>query len=63
MLPRQEAYGPWPASGEIDIMESRGNDNLLNDNGESMGNDHMSATLHWGPYTLANKWQYFTTTR
>ena len=25
MLPRQLAYGQWPASGEIDIMESRGN--------------------------------------
>ena len=25
MLPVDEAYGPWPMSGEIDIMESRGN--------------------------------------
>ena len=25
MLPRWEAYGKWPSSGEIDIMESRGN--------------------------------------
>ena len=25
MLPLAETYGPWPASGEIDIMQSRGN--------------------------------------
>lgn len=25
MLPKDEAYGPWPLSGEIDIVESRGN--------------------------------------
>ena len=27
MLPRYNEYGQWPASGEIDIMESRGNVN------------------------------------
>jgi hypothetical protein len=25
MLPENDTYGPWPLSGEIDIMESRGN--------------------------------------
>ena len=25
LLPRHNEYGNWPASGEIDIMESRGN--------------------------------------
>ena len=25
MLPVHDDYGPWPRSGEIDIMESRGN--------------------------------------
>lgn len=24
LLPQQQAYGPWPASGEIDIMEAKG---------------------------------------
>lgn len=28
MLPVNSTYGPWPASGEIDIMESRGKSNL-----------------------------------
>ena len=26
ILPEDSEYGGWPASGEIDIMESRGND-------------------------------------
>ena len=25
LLPKYQEYGSWPASGEIDIMESRGN--------------------------------------
>lgn len=26
LLPKHSIYGNWPASGEIDIMESRGNE-------------------------------------
>lgn len=26
MLPESDTYGAWPLSGEIDIMESKGND-------------------------------------
>ena len=37
MLPAKSAYGQWPASGEIDIMESRGNNNLILD-GRNIGN-------------------------
>ena len=38
-------YGPWPASGEIDIMESRGN------SGQDYpdGRDSVLSALHWGP--------------
>ena len=25
LLPRDNAYGMWPSSGEIDVMETRGN--------------------------------------
>ena len=41
----QGAYGPWPASGEIDIMESRGNA------GQDYpdGRDSTTSALHWGP--------------
>ena len=26
MMPEESVYGPWPASGEIDLAESKGND-------------------------------------
>jgi beta-glucanase (GH16 family) len=45
MLPVDNTYGPWPASGEIDIMESRGNNHTYSPG----GNDIMSSVLHWGP--------------
>lgn len=52
MLPTQNTYGPWPASGEIDIMESRGN-NWTYAQG---GNDIVSSTLHWGPDPANDGW-------
>ncbi|XP_063448889.1 beta-1,3-glucan-binding protein-like [Mytilus trossulus] len=49
MLPVWNAYGQWPASGEIDIMESRGNINYHDDKGVSQGHDSVGSTLHFGP--------------
>jgi beta-glucanase (GH16 family) len=46
MMPEDDTYGPWPASGEIDIMESRGNNNTY----EKGGRDTYTSTLHWGNY-------------
>ncbi|KAJ6258343.1 Beta-glucanase [Drechslerella dactyloides] len=46
MLPQDNVYGIWPASGEIDIMESRGN----NYDFPQGGVDYFSSALHWGPY-------------
>jgi hypothetical protein len=52
MLPVNETYGVWPASGEIDILESRGNAP-----GYSLGgNDILSSTLHWGPDSANDAW-------
>lgn len=45
MLPVDNAYGNWPASGEIDIMESRGNGPEY----AAGGNNKFGSTLHWGP--------------
>jgi beta-glucanase (GH16 family) len=45
MMPRYNAYGGWPASGEIDIMESRGNSPGY----AAGGYDSFGSTLHWGP--------------
>jgi len=50
MLPRYNKYGTWPASGEIDIMESRGNRKLFNPQGVNIGAEQVSATLHYGPF-------------
>jgi beta-glucanase (GH16 family) len=47
-LPTYNQYGEWPASGEIDIMESRGNDASY----PAGGVDTFTSTLHWGPYYL-----------
>lgn len=33
MMPEGSVYGPWPASGEIDLAESKGNDGANYDGG------------------------------
>jgi len=52
MLPVKNTYGPWPASGEIDIMESRGNNWTYPQGGDNI----MSSTLHWGPDPANDEW-------
>ena len=44
MMPVNDTYGQWPQSGEIDIMESRGNAISY----PLGGIDTYSSTLHWG---------------
>lgn len=46
------AYGGWPRSGEIDIMESRGNRWYGN-----LGVEYMGSTLHWGSDPGNNRFQ------
>jgi hypothetical protein len=48
MLPTEDIYGAWPASGEIDIVETRGN-NYSYISGPGGGNNWASSALHWGP--------------
>lgn len=57
LLPRDNAYGTWPASGEIDLVESRGNRELLQ-NGASIGADQMTHTVHFGPYAGNSQGQH-----
>jgi hypothetical protein len=49
MMPKKSVYGTWPRSGEMDIMETRGNDGPL-------GVGTISSTMHWGPAWNINKW-------
>lgn len=53
MLPKHNEFGLWPASGEIDIMESRGNDC-------DGGNKKFGSTLHWGPDFFGNRYDLTT---
>ncbi|KPI39642.1 Beta-1,3-glucan-binding protein [Cyphellophora attinorum] len=52
MLPVNRKYGEWPSSGEIDILESRGNNHTYRQG----GNDIMSSALHWGPNPANDAW-------
>jgi hypothetical protein len=54
MLPEKNVYGDWPMSGEIDIMESRGNDPSY----PAGGNNRFATTLHWGTNLDTDKWRY-----
>jgi len=54
LMPRYNKYGTWPASGEIDIVECRGNTNYLQTNAPEGGIESWSSTLHWGPFYGAN---------
>ncbi|GFO26158.1 beta-1,3-glucan-binding protein-like [Plakobranchus ocellatus] len=56
LLPRWNSYGIWPASGEIDLVESRGNANYRDDTGQPAGVESVGSTLHFGPFVEANQW-------
>ena len=50
MLPEKDIYGPWPRSGEIDIVETRGNAKSY----PVGGRDRYSSAIHWGKITIAS---------
>lgn len=52
LMPEKDTYGVWPLSGEIDIMESRGNNYTY----EQGGNNIVSSALHWGPNSANDAW-------
>ncbi|KAK7737295.1 hypothetical protein SLS53_006598 [Cytospora paraplurivora] len=52
MMPANSTYGPWPASGEIDIVESRGNNHTYAQGGDNV----ISSALHWGPDLDNDMW-------
>lgn len=58
-LPKTNAYGEWPASGEIDLVEARGNRDLIK-NGINIGGDQITSSLHFGPYPKADAWKVTT---
>ncbi|KAJ9639143.1 uncharacterized protein PV06_09198 [Exophiala oligosperma] len=52
LFPTNSDYGVWPASGEIDMAESRGNNWTY----PLSGNNVISSTLHWGPNMANDGW-------
>ncbi|KAF7327341.1 Glucan 1,3-beta-glucosidase [Mycena kentingensis (nom. inval.)] len=50
MLPVDNKYGPWPASGEIDMVESRGNGLKYT----ARGANYVQGALNWGPNPALN---------
>lgn len=60
MYSAEDYYGPWPASGEIDIAMVRGN-NYSYDNGQ--GNQMLQSALHWGLDPTTDRWESTSGTR
>lgn len=56
-LPKDNAYGGWPASGSIDLALSRGNRNYTNSEGKHMGIEQFTSALHFGPFAGLDEYQ------
>ncbi|XP_064599317.1 beta-1,3-glucan-binding protein-like [Liolophura sinensis] len=57
-LPKNWEYGTWPRSGEIDLVEVRGNRHY-----GDIGIGTMGSTLHWGPVWNVNGYRLTTQER
>ena len=57
LMPKDNVYGPWPKSGQIVLIEARGNRNLHDVDEESHGIDRMTTTVHYGPSYDLNAWE------
>lgn len=55
-MPRDSSYGGWPSSGEIQLVGSRGNKELIQ-NGINIGAEQIASTLHFGPYATQNAYR------
>lgn len=56
-MPQESVFGGWPASGEIDVMESRGNENMY-ENGRPQGVQNVESTLIYGPDWQHASWAH-----
>jgi len=56
LLPKYSVYGPWPNSGEIDLVEIRGN-RALYDGSVNVGYQQAGQTMHFGPAWNVNGWE------
>lgn len=56
LLPKKEVYGQWPASGQIDLAETKGN-RQLRENKNHIGIERATCTLHFGPDAASDRWE------
>lgn len=55
-LPKDNAYGAWPSSGEIDLVLSRGNRNYTHAE-KHIGVEQFVSSLHFGPFASLDQYQ------
>lgn len=60
LLPQNSTYGEWPRSGEIDLLESRGNRLYTDHENQPIGVEHFGSTLHFGPRWDQSAWSTST---
>jgi beta-glucanase (GH16 family) len=63
LMPDARGYGRWPRSGEIDLLEARGNSDYRSNTYGQIGVKQMTSTLHFGPsenytHTVENVTQF-----
>ncbi|XP_030763973.1 beta-1,3-glucan-binding protein-like [Sitophilus oryzae] len=58
LMPKDNVYDTWPLSGEIDVIEAKGNRNLNDSAGEPIGIGQVGSTLHFGPSKSLDGWRY-----
>lgn len=55
-VPKDNVYGSWPTSGEIELVQTKGNREMIQ-NGVNIGSEQVSSMLHYGPYASLDGWQ------
>lgn len=58
-LPKDNTYGGWPSSGEIDLILSRGNRNYTNAEGKHIGVEQFESSIHYGPFASMDQASQF----
>lgn len=53
---KDNVYGTWPTSGEIELVQSKGNREIIQ-NGVNIGSEQVNSMLHFGPYATLDAWQ------
>lgn len=56
MMPNDPAYGPWPRSGEIDILEAVNIGAKCKDCAGSVGENRTISALHFGDFAPLNRY-------